>query len=150
MLRFFKKKNESASSIADLTSGFYRIPFSELTPKEYAIPTKLFGFKKDLEAHMEKLFCGDIDEGNGNACDMIIDDELNLVKEDLKKQRASHIIFIKDLLRRWAGDYIEAEHRLEYVREEILKADEEIIRTQKLIDDHSVKEGSSAKKLAGE
>jgi hypothetical protein len=145
MIKPLNKQKEEGPCVADLTAGFYRIPFAELGPKNYEIPNRLFAFEKELEEYEKKLFEGKIDAGNGDACDKIIDDELDLAKEEIKMQKASHISLIKDLLRRWVGDHAEAEQRLAYIKEELQSTDEEIIRTKNLIDEHNLKRGIKLK-----
>jgi len=59
----------------------------QLNYQDYAL---LFGYADVIDDSLGKLFEGEVDLGNGNVCDNMIDDMAEQAKADIRLQRIAH------------------------------------------------------------
>ena len=128
------KHHKTEEEIIDIgvTSGFSRVPFSGLNPKDYRIPEKLYAFRAELDEHIQKLFAGEVDAGNSTTFDKLIEDAVASAAEDLNAQNAEHRRLIRDLESRWAGDECEARQNLEDYKKELEVTEKELAQAREL------------------
>lgn len=67
-----------------------RVPFWAYRAKDYLLYEPLVSFQGEIDSYLEKLFAGDIDEGNGDVLDNMISDLVRQAEEYLKRQRTEH------------------------------------------------------------
>lgn len=89
-----------------------RTPFWHYRAVPYQGYAPLFELKTTLDSHLDALFSGDIDSGNGDVLDGMIFDVVRQAKTDLDRQRAAHLDKIKSLGIRPSGDYAQFEEQL--------------------------------------
>lgn len=82
-------------------------PFESYRPAEYRLNPYL---KEDivkpmLDAHLSRLFAGEIDDANGDVLDRLIFSGAREGKSDLTLQRYEHKDMIARLVARWKSDY---------------------------------------------
>jgi len=127
-----RRKTEEKNIDIGVTSGFFKVPYEGLHPKEYQIPQRLYEFKTELDGHIKKLLEGDIDAGNATALDNFIDDAVASVVEDINTQRAEHRKLIQDLGSRWAGDECDANLKLADFKMELEETENELVQAREL------------------
>ena len=115
-----------------VTSGFSKVPYAGLHPKDYLIQNRLYEFRAELDNHIKNLFKGDIDAGNATTLDNLIDDIAVLAAEDLNRQRAEHRRLIWDLKIRYSGDERDAIQKLEDFRKELEAVEKELAQAREL------------------
>lgn len=67
-----------------------RAPFWSYRTAEYQELPEFAGFKSEIDAYLEKLFDGELDDGNGDVLDTMISDILRQAMRDLERQRVVH------------------------------------------------------------
>lgn len=67
-----------------------RAPFWSYRTAEYRAYPPFAQFKSEIDAYLDKLFAGEIDDGNGNVLDTMISDILRQAELDLEHQRTDH------------------------------------------------------------
>lgn len=67
-----------------------RTPFWSYRTSDYKPYPPFARFKEDIDAYLEKLFAGDIDDGNADVLDTMISDVLRQAEHDLAHQRTEH------------------------------------------------------------
>ena len=121
MFNFLKKERKSASKAIDdaqvVTNDFVRpIPYWSYRPVAYKSYKPLDTLIPVLDSYLERLFNGEIDEGNADVLDNIIYDYANQAMSDISNQRVAHISIIKDLYFNHVGIVRNFEKHLEEVR----------------------------------
>ena len=81
-----------------------RAPFWSYRVTEYRPFAPFAEFRKELDGYLEKLFAGEIDDGNGDVLDNLIVDIARQAQFDLEKQRADHQDNLRNLQLRTVGD----------------------------------------------
>lgn len=125
-------KTEEESIDIGVTSGFSKVPYAGLHPKDYQIQNRLYEFRAELDDHIKSLFEGDIDAGNATALDNLIDDIAVLAAEDLNRQHAEHRRLIRDLQIRYSGDERDAIQKLEDYKKELEATEKELAQAREL------------------
>ena len=87
-----------------------------------------------LDEHLQRLFAGDIDAGNGDALLSLIFDPARRALTDLHRQRADHEDILRRLELRWETDREDFHRMLEEVQEENAKAEDEYASICSMID----------------
>jgi hypothetical protein len=85
----FKRKTEGPPENVPVQVDS-RIRNGSLRQLNYKDFAPLFGYESDIDAFLGKLFHGEIDLGNGNVCDNMIDDISAQAESDLDLQRIAH------------------------------------------------------------
>ena len=65
-------------------------PYWSCRPVEYKIKPDFIELKAELNSYLEKIFKGEIDEGNSNFLDNIIADYMKQALHDLEHQKVLH------------------------------------------------------------
>ena len=125
------KKNALINSVDDTRNIVHdfrlRVPYESYRPTEYSLYPKLDerNVIPMLDAHLEKLFAGEIDDGNGNTLDAIIFSGAREGKPDLSRQRHNHHDTINRLIVRRKTDAEDFRIMLQSLYSELdtLKAD---------------------------
>lgn len=81
-----------------------RAPYWSYRVTDYRPYAPFTEFRKELDGYLEKLFAGEIDDGNGDVLDNLIVDMTQLALHDLDKQRADHQDNLRNLELRTVGD----------------------------------------------
>ena len=72
-------------------NGFARrVPFWSYRARDYLLYEPLVSFRGEIDGYLERLFAGDLDEGNGDVLDNMIADLVRQAEECLKRQRTEH------------------------------------------------------------
>jgi hypothetical protein len=88
----------------------------QLNYKDFA---PLFGYAEAIDNFLEKLFKGEIDLGNGNVCDNMIDDIAEQAAADIELQRISHHDSINTISNQRIADRHAYKRQLEKKKEEL-------------------------------
>ena len=102
MFDFIKRNKEGTSKAIDdvqvVANDFVRpIPYWSHRPVGYKSYEPLTTLVPVLDSYLNKLFSGEIDEGNADVLDNIIYDYANQAMAYIANQRVAHIGIIKDL-----------------------------------------------------
>ena len=108
---FRKKHKEEVTSIiqeADTqiikTDFTQRTPFSTYIPVGYKILSKYSLYRLSIDVYMENLSAGELDYGNADVLDELIDDVALQAEADLDYQKAEHIGMIDNFAIRREAD----------------------------------------------
>ena len=96
-----------------------RTPFWSYRTTEYKPYPPFEQFKDEIDAYLEKLFAGDIDDGNGDVLDTMISDVLRQAEHDLARQRTEHRDVIVSFGIRAKSDQTTYERELQKETEEL-------------------------------
>ena len=92
------KSNPSIDDSTKIVSFRRQRPNAELRPVPYRPYAPLYqDLKKELDAYLDKLFAGEIDDANSDVLDSIITDRIRQAIRDLSDQRINHTMNIYDL-----------------------------------------------------
>lgn len=118
-----------------------RIPYWSYRPTNYKVFEPFMEYKSEIDGYLEKLFNGEIDDGNGDVLDNMIMDMARQAEKSLAKQHTEHGDIIKSFDIRAKSDRIAFEDELKLLRDrldicmkkqakykELLEEDEFIIR----------------------
>ena len=106
-MNFFKRSkvtkivDDTESIVADFK---LRAPFWSYRTVPYREYEPFVNFTADIDNYLERLFEGEIDDGNGNVLDNIICDMARQAEEHLKRQHTEHRDTIKSFDIRNKGD----------------------------------------------
>lgn len=81
-----------------------RAPYWSYRVTDYRPFAPFTEFRKELDGYLEKLFAGEIDDGNGDVLDNMIGDMARQALLDLDRQRADHQDNLRNLELRTVGD----------------------------------------------
>lgn len=93
-----------------------RAPFWSYRVKDYQIYPPFADYQKEIDAYLEKLFSGELDDGNGDVLDNLISDMFHKAKQDLNRQRQEHHDAIKSFWIRFQGDRRAFENELDLLK----------------------------------
>jgi hypothetical protein len=88
----------------------------QLNYKDFA---PLFGYAGTIDKFLEKLFKGEIDLGNGNVCDNMINDIAEQARADIELQRIAHRDSINTIANQRTADRLAYEKQLAKKQEEL-------------------------------
>ena len=113
-----------------------RFPFESYRPTEYLLYSKLDEkiILPKIDEHLEKLFAGDIDDGNGNTLDAIIFSSAREAKPDLTRQRHNHTDTINRLITRRKTDIEDFKNMLKSLCSELEELKNDYYKICKQID----------------
>lgn len=97
-------KREIDDSRALVNDFRRRPPYWSYRPVGYVPLKEFMEFQKIIDEHLNALFAGNIDDGNGDVLDNLIRDITCKAAEDLALQKVKHNNTIHDLVRRVEGD----------------------------------------------
>ena len=141
----FFKRNDPAKVVDDTrevaTDFTCRRPFWSYRTAPYRPYAPLEGLKPELDRHLEALFAGAVDEGNGDVLDYPIFDNVRLAREDLNRQRIEHHDAIVQFGVRAAGDRQAFEDQLAALETDIERLRGEQAFLQTLRNNRECKEG---------
>ena len=103
---FLKVTNttKSVDDTPEVVNDFRRqIPFWSYRPVEYRSYAPFVNLGIILDDYLEKLFTGELDEGNGDVLDNIIFDSMRQAFHDLDVQKAQHEDLIENLFLQIVG-----------------------------------------------
>lgn len=112
-------------------SGFSRVPYAGLYPKDYQIPQKLTAFRKELDERIDSLFAGELDAGNGTGVDNFITSGIAACTQEINAQHAEHQRLILDLISRWTGDICDGQEKIMDYQKEHAAIEEELAQAKK-------------------
>ena len=95
-----------------------RAPYWSYRAKGYEPYDPLLHFQEDIDRHLEALFSGEIDDGNGDVLDSQISDIVRQAQTDLKRQLVEHGDVIRSFGIRASSDRCAFQAKLETLREE--------------------------------
>lgn len=98
-----------------------RAPFWSYRVKDYMLYEPLVKFKEEIDGYLEKLFSGDIDEGNGDVLDNMISDLVRQAEQYLKRQQTEHKDLITSFGIRAKSDQKAFQQELELLRGELAR-----------------------------
>ena len=120
-----KKDNHVINSMDDTRQIVHdfrlRMPFENYRTKEYELYHKL----KDeemiprIDEHLDKLFSGEVDDGNGDMLDSILFSPAREARPDLAKQHVDHGDMIRRLIIRRKADIADFEKIIEALKSEL-------------------------------
>lgn len=96
-----------------------RTPFWSYRTAAYKPYPPFAQFKAEIDAYLEKLFAGELDDGNGDVLDTMISDVLRQAERDLARQRTEHRDMIVSFGLRARSDRTAFEHELGKLRESL-------------------------------
>jgi hypothetical protein len=102
-----------------------RAPFWSYRTVPYREYEPFSGFTPEINSHLDKLFQGEIDDGNGDVLDNMICDMARQAEKDLDKQRTEHGDIIKSFDIRNRGDRTAFEHELTLLQSELLENEQQ-------------------------
>ena len=134
-----KKDNHLINSMDDTRQVVHdfrlRLPYENYRTKEYELYHKL----KDeeilprIDDHLEKLFSGEVDDGNGDMLDSILFSPAREAKPDLAKQHVDHGDMIRRLIIRRKSDIADFETIVETLKNELSSLQTEYKQTNEKI-----------------
>lgn len=90
------RKTRPAEEHEDNKSDFMKqTPYWSTRPVKYTVMRSFIELKDELDRYLDRLFKGDIDEGNADVLDNIIADHTNAALNDLAIQKSDHTDFIE-------------------------------------------------------
>ena len=90
------RKTRPAEEHEDRKSDFMKqTPYWSTRPVQYTVMRSFIELKDELDRYLDRLFKGDIDEGNADVLDNIIADHTNAALNDLAIQKSDHTDFIE-------------------------------------------------------
>lgn len=126
-----KKDNHTINSMDDSRRVVHdfrlRLPYENYRTKEYELYHKL----KDeemlprIDEHLEKLFSGEVDDGNGDMLDSILFAPAREAKPDLAKQHIDHGDMLRRLIIRRKSDIADFEKIVEDLQSELTALEKE-------------------------
>lgn len=130
-----RKKDHLINSMDDtrqVVNDFrLRLPYENYRTKEYESYHKL----KDeemlprIDEHLEKLFSGEVDDGNGDMLDSILFAPAREAKPDLEKQHVDHGDMLRRLITRRKGDIADIERITVELKDELASIQAEYEQT---------------------
>ena len=96
-----------------------RAPFWSYRTVPYREYEPFISFKPEIDGYLERLLQGEIDDGNGDVLDNLINDMARQAEKDLDKQRTEHGDTIKSFDIRNQGDKRAVKHELDLLQSEI-------------------------------
>lgn len=130
-----RKKDHLINSMDDtrqVVNDFrLRFPYENYRTKEYELYHKL----KDeemlprIDEHLEKLFSGEVDDGNGDMLDSILFAPAREAKPDLEKQHVDHGDMLRRLITRRKGDIADIERITVELKDELASIQAEYEQT---------------------
>ncbi|MCR5826271.1 MAG: hypothetical protein K6G54_06875, partial [Oscillospiraceae bacterium] len=109
-----------------------RAPFWSYRTAAYRRYLPFANYKVEIDAYLERLFSGELDDGNGDVLDTLISDVFRQAEHDLARQRTEHRDVIVSFGIRATSDKLAFTRELEKVREalERNRQEQESIRTR--------------------
>ena len=113
-----------------------RLPYENYRTKEYELYYKLRDEEMlpRIDEHLEKLFSGEVDDGNGDMLDSILFSPAREAKPDLAKQHVDHEDMIRRLIVRRKADVADFKKIVDALRNELTVLESEHAETCKRID----------------
>lgn len=112
--------NKSVNSEKVVMKDFERrIPYWSYRPVNYEVCKPFKEYKTEIDGYLEKLFKGEIDDGNGDVLDNMIMDMARQAEKSLVNQRAEHRDMIKSLDIRAKSDRRAFGYQLELLKEQL-------------------------------
>ena len=122
----FKIKNKSADKNNIATDFKMRSPFGTYRPVDYKEYAPFVNLKPALDGHLEKLFAGDLDEGNKDALNPLINDMAAKAEQDLNRQKVSHTESINNFYNRHVADKLAFEKQREQLKAALEENEQEL------------------------
>ena len=120
-MKFFKKSSGSKYDAVPrtLNGEFSRTRLAEHSPVDYYFDD-LFAFRGELDGYVQSILKkNNIDAGNQNFLDNLIEDVVNQTVSDVQKQHAQNTGLIFDLDSSRQGDQRDTELRLEDLKRDL-------------------------------
>ncbi len=119
MLNYVKKPDKAVPTGEDeIVNDFVRrTPFWSYRAASYQIYEPFMGYKEDIDRYLEKLFAGEIDDGNGDVLDSMISDMERQAEKHLLRQHSEHQDVIKSFELRMLGDRKAFEEQVQLLKE---------------------------------
>lgn len=111
-----KEVDDTLTTVSDFNR---QVPFWSYRNVGYKDYEPFERVRPELDAYLEKLFSGDIDDGNGDVLDSIILDYTRMAIEDLLRQQVDHCDLIKQL-------YLQAEGAKDAYMQHLKRMDESL------------------------
>ena len=123
MLNQLKKPDKAVPTDGDeIVNDFVRrTPFWSYRTTSYQIYEPFMNYKEEIDRYLEKLFAGEIDDGNGDVLDSMISDMERQAEKHLLRQHSEHQDVIKSFELRMLGDRKAFEEQLQLLRELLAK-----------------------------
>lgn len=130
-----RNPNKSVESEEVIVSDFQRrIPYWSYRTTGYKVYEPFMEYEQVLDEHLEKLFSGEIDDGNGDVLDRLIIDMARQAEKFLVQQRAEHRDTIKSFDIRARSDQKAFESQLTLLREQLERNQQNQEKYRELID----------------
>ncbi len=127
--------NKAVSTEMEVVKDFERrIPYWGYRTVNYIVDQAFLEFKDEIDAYLDKLFGGDIDDGNGDVLDSLITDVARIAEEKLLQQRTEHRDTIKSFDIRMQGDILAFEKHLENLKEKLADTEKTQESYQELVE----------------
>lgn len=126
-MALFKESNHQKhiDDEMEIVNDFTRqVPFWNYRPVSYRINERFMDLIPELDAYLERLFAGEIDDGNGDVLDNIICDHAAETIKELTDQKVSHDDLLVNMHIQAQGAIDSLENHLSKLREKR----EEIVR----------------------
>lgn len=117
---FHKKRNMKSGEV--MVNDFQRrTPYWSYRPANYRIYEPFMEYKKEIDKYLEKLFSGEIDDGNGDVLDNMIAQMTRQAERVLDEQRTEHKDMLKSFDIRRLSDRETFENQLKLLRDSLEK-----------------------------
>ena len=124
-----KVVDDTQEVVTDFTR---RTPYWSYRTVPYQVRGGLESFRKELDDYLERLFSGELDDGNGDVLDCLISGRVRQAREDLKNQRISHRDAIVSFGLRALGDREAFETQLVALKQALEQNEAELTLVQHL------------------
>ena len=117
--RIFQMKSKQKNEEEMLRDFKRRIPFWGYRPVRYSIMEDFKDYKTDIDDYLERIFSGEVDDGNANILDDLILDMARQAERNLSQQRTDHEDSIKSIDIRAKSDKRAFELELERIKKSL-------------------------------
>lgn len=130
-------KGHSPTKVVDdtteiVTDFIRRAPFWSYRTVPYRPYPPLMNLQTELDGCLDRLFSGELDDGNGDVLDCLIFDQVRQAREDLNRQRVSHRDAIVSFGLRALGDREAFETQLAALKQALEQNEAELTLVQHL------------------
>ena len=117
-----------------------RAPFWSYRSVPYRDYAPLIDLKAQIDAYLDALFCGEIDDGNGDVLDNLVFDTVRQAQSDLRLQQVNHQDTIKSFGIRAVSDQAAFEQELTLLQATLAGNMEEQAKLRKMLARNEYKE----------
>ncbi len=139
---FYKKKNEKKSgkiidgADQEVTDFLRRTIYWSYRTKPYQFEKRFAYFLEVINDHLDFMFKGDVDSGNGNMLDNLIHDACRYAIHDLEKQKVEHQDIINSLKLRFLSDWENLQKERQLLCNLLTKYEIELADTESRLNNH--------------